>query len=116
MRDSFLLEAQRTAANTEKRRQQRYSLIRDHARMLATAAPWECWGRRKAVELGLAYGDALTAPQRRALTAAADELIDTTLDELASSGDSDWSASSWLVGGLLPPRYALRYDGAFARK
>src|SRR5258708_465615 len=68
------------------------------------------------MELGKAYEEALSPSHRRALTEAADVLIDTTLDNLPSSDDPTWSNDNWLIGMLLPQRYQLRYDVRFARK
>ncbi len=68
------------------------------------------------MQFGHAYADELPDSHRRALLEAARELIDTTIDDLASSDDPDWSADNWLVGTMLPTRYKLKYSGAFARK
>src|SRR5258708_28151758 len=68
------------------------------------------------MELGQAYEDALAPSHRRALTGAADELINTTIDDLAASEDLTWTADNWLIGTMLPSRHRLRYDGAFARR
>ncbi|HEV8191410.1 MAG TPA: hypothetical protein VGP82_07975 [Ktedonobacterales bacterium] len=68
------------------------------------------------MEFGRAYADELPDSHRRALLEAARELIDTTIDDLASSDDPEWSADNWLVGTMLPSRYKLKYDGAFARR
>jgi hypothetical protein len=66
--------------------------------------------------LGQAYEEVLSDLERRLLLDAAQELIDTTLMDLAASDRSDWTADNWLIGTLLPPRYRLRYTAEFARR
>lgn len=68
------------------------------------------------MELGLAYADVLPTTHRQALAEAADFLLDTTLHELQASDDPEWGADNWLIGTMLPPRYAPRYTSQFARK
>ena len=63
-----------------------------------------------------AYADALSGGHQEALSTAARELIETTLTDLGASNDASFEADNWLIGTMLPPRYALRYDGSFARK
>lgn len=71
---------------------------------------------RHIVEFARAYVEVLPTNHRRALQEAADELINTTIENLGTSYDSDWSANNWLIGTMLPPRYELKYTGDFARK
>ena len=68
------------------------------------------------MQLGQAYAGALPASHRRMLRDAAEELIDTTIQDLCASDASGWSADNWLIGTMLPARYKLRYTGDFARK
>jgi hypothetical protein len=68
------------------------------------------------MQLGQAYAGALPASHRHMLRDAAEEVIDTTLQDLCASDAPDWSADNWLMGTLLPARYKLRYTADFARK
>jgi hypothetical protein len=68
------------------------------------------------MELGKAYEDVLSLEHRLALGEAANELISTTITDLANSDETTWTNDNWLIGDMLPPRYIPRYTGEFARK
>jgi hypothetical protein len=68
------------------------------------------------MELGQAYAEVLSEHERRILFEAGQELIDTTLIDLGTSDRPDWTADSWFIGTMLPPRYRLKYTAEFARK
>ena len=68
------------------------------------------------MELAQAYEEDLPPNHRRALTEAAQVLIDTTIDDSSRSSGPTWSNDNWLIGTMLPPRYQPRYTAQFARK
>jgi hypothetical protein len=65
---------------------------------------------------GQAYADVLSLDHRLALGEAANELISTTITDLANSDETNWTNDNWLIGDMLPPRYIPRYAGEFARQ
>jgi hypothetical protein len=64
------------------------------------------------MQIGQAYTDVLPETHRLALQEAADELIDTTISDLAAGGYAEWSEENWFIGGLLPQRYVLKCSQA----
>jgi hypothetical protein len=62
------------------------------------------------MELGQAYAEVLTEDQRRALMEAAEELIDTTLMDLAASDRHYWTADNWLMTWILDKRNGFSRD------
>ena len=68
------------------------------------------------MELGQAYQHSLPKAHRKALTDAAVQLLDDSLQQLALSFATQWDPTNWLVGNLLPERFIRKYTGDFARR